>query len=457
MSKIKLIIGNSESKIENLPKEHHKPLKELLSYIPASQTYGSSYRFTPKRCLIDKAGIFPSGLQYIIESYFKMVGLKYQIQSLRRLPEAISDYPINLPCTPYTEQEEAANACLNATRGIVVAPTGMGKSIIAALIISKVKVKTLLVVPTVELREQLTKSLSQYFSTTKCGRICDNPDIAVENVDALDPNKILTDYHCVIIDEFHHSGAKSYRKLNKKAWKNVYFKFGLTATPFRSQDRERLLLEGVLSKVIYSVDYYKAVSKGYIVPIEAYYYEVPQSDTSGLKNNWHSVYSALVTNNGGRNALIGDILRGLKEAKIPTLCLVKEITHGEALRNNGEFYFANGENSDTPHLIKLFNSEKLTTLIGTNGVIGEGIDTKPAEFIIIAGLGKSKNAFMQQVGRGLRVHKEKTSCKIILFKDNSHKWTKRHFAEQVKILREQYGISPEKLTFENSVDKSTKA
>ena len=84
----------------------------------------------------------------------------------------------------------------------------------------------------------------------------------------------------------------------------------------------------------------------------------------------------------------------------PTLTLVKEINHGKALSVLSDSPFSNGEDEESRKYIELFKEARIKTLIGTTGVLGEGVDTKPAEYVIIAGLGKSKNAFMQQVGRG---------------------------------------------------------
>lgn len=267
--------------------------------------------------------------------------------------------------------------------------------------------------------------------------------IAVENVDALDPNKLLVGYNCVIIDEFHHSAAKTYRKLNTKAWKNVYHRFGMTATAFRSKDEEKLLLESVLSEVIYEVNYQTAVYKRYIVPMEAYYIDLPKQTVKG--ETWAQVYNELVVNNSHRNDIIVGILECAPKQLGPTLCLVKEIAHGNKISVKSKVSFANGQSSDCTDLIKGFNNGQLMSLIGTTGVLGEGVDSRPAELIIIAGLGKSKNAFMQQCGRGFRRYPGKESCKIILFRDPSHKWTIKHFNAQKKYLLEEYGVVPVKI------------
>jgi superfamily II DNA or RNA helicase len=437
---ITLVVDNSTCQLQDLPFEVWKELRELLSYQIDSRTaYFSSAR-SNTRYLMDKKGGFPTGLLYLVLDYLATRGVSYRKEDRRKVPEPRTGlFKLTLGLTPYPEQLEAARAAKLASRGIICAPTGVGKSLIVALIIQELQVPTLIVVPSLELKRQLTASLREMFG--------DLTYIRVENVDALDPKAELKGYDCVIIDEFHHSGAKTYRDLNKKAWKGVYYKFGLTATPFRSKDEERLLLESVLSEVIYKVEHRVAVEKGYIVPIEAYYYELPLKEVTGNEMSWPSVYSELVVNRDDRNELIAKLLHSLFLARTSTLCLVKEIKHGNRLENmlNGAAAFANGESDLTPALIKQFNAGKEPVLIGTTGVLGEGVDTKPAEYIIIAGLGKSKNGFMQQCGRGFRRYEGKESCKVILFKDPSHKWTLQHFKAQVKYLREEYGITPVKL------------
>lgn len=441
---MKLKIDNSTCLIEGYTQAQFKELRELLSYSddPKAKFY-AGHKFSAKKFLITKRGEFPTGLLYLVKDWLKANKLQAEVKDVRIVPNKVkTPFVLNLGHTPYPEQEKAAYVCEAKTRGIVCAPTGTGKSVIAAMIINKLQVKTLLVVPSLELKRQLTEGLKEAFGPKVVGGL--GKPIAVENVDALDPTEVIS-YDCVIIDEFHHSGAKTYRKLNNKAWSKVYYKIGLTATPFRSQDHERLLLESVLSEVIYRIDYQTAVAKGYIVPMEAYYYELPKKASEAY--TWAQVYKELVVENKERNELLRDILFSLSESNASTLCLVKEIAHGNTLSKLTGLPFANGQDEHGKEHIKLFNKSQGLQLIGTTGVLGEGVDTKPAEFIIIAGLGKSKPAFMQACGRGFRRFNNKQSCKIILICDRSHKFTLRHFKEQVKILKEEYGVIPVKLEY----------
>lgn len=431
---MRLIIGNSESKVEGLSREQHKALSTLLSYEVNPQAAYFSGGFVRKSSLLDKHGAFPSGLLDVVKRWFGASQVEYIDTRVR--PNARQGlYNFRLHLTPYPEQENAVAGCLEALRGTVSMPTGTGKSVTMALLINKLQVRTLVVVPNLELKRQLESTFKSIFGPTK--------DIVVENVDSPKLNQ-LTDFDCLIIDEAHHVAAKTYRKLNKRAWGGIYYRYFFTATPFRVRDEEQLLMESVAGRVIYRLDYPTAVAKGFIVPIQAYYIDIPKK--AHVKGQtWAEVYSELVVNNKERNDIISNILANLDSAGVSTLCLVKEIAHGELLSNKTGIHFVKGENENNRQMILEFNLRERNSLIGTTGVLGEGVDTKPAEYVIVAGLGKAKGAFMQQCGRGVRTYPGKEAAKIILLRDKSHRWCLKHYREQCKVLLDEYGVKPVKL------------
>lgn len=339
--------------------------------------------------------------------------------------------------TPYPEQLDAVKTAALKHRGIISAITGSGKSLMIGLLIQELQVRTIIVTPSIELKEQLSASMINWFGRDKVGK---GKDIYVENVQTL---KAILGYDCIIIDEFHHGAAKTYRNLNKAAWKDIYYRFGFTSTPFRNVTEETLLLEGLLSEVIYKLDYKKAAFKGYICPIEGYYIEMTKVKTDAY--SWSEVYSQLVVDNMPRNEAIAWLLLNLNAQSKATLCLVKEVRHGALIESLTGIPFANGKDEDSRKYIKQFAEGKITSLIGTTGILGEGIDCKPCEYVIICGLGKAKSALMQQIGRAVRTYPGKESAKIILIKDRSHKFLLRHFNIQVSILKDEYGVVLTKL------------
>lgn len=432
-------INNSTSKITGLVSSKFNKLRKLLSYTtnPTASYFAGNYN-RPKY-VIDKQGVFATGLlnrviNFLIKEKIQFEEKDLRIASILKIRK-IDHKPDFSDIIPYTWQKWAAKVAEDSHRGIVSACTGSGKSLVIALIASRLSVRTLIVVPNLEIKEQLTDSLKRVFK--------DMSNITVENIDS-NALKTATDYDLLIIDEAHHVAAKTYQKLNKSAWKGIYYRIFLTATPFRNQTEETLLFEGIAGQVIYELSYKEAVSKGYVVPVEAYYIEIPKVETDAY--TWQEVYSQLVVNNKPRNQAIGHLMASLAMAKISTLCLVKEIQHGNNIASIIlSTPFANGQDETTRHFIKKFNSGELLSLIGTTGMLGEGVDTKPCEYVIIAGLGKAKSAFMQQVGRAIRIYPDKHSAKIILIKDKSHKFLLKHFQAQVKILRGEYGVTPMRL------------
>lgn len=446
---IALKINNSYSSISGLSIEQFKTLREILSYkLPKAQSYFSRDPAQGKRYLLDKRGEFPTGLLYLVEIYLSLLSRPVSKLDHRKRPEAQPGrFEASMSLKPYPEQITAAKMLFRAHRGICSAVTGFGKSLIIALLVDLLQVRTLVVVPSLELKTQLRETLKKIFPKTQIGGL--GLDIAVENIAALDPKKKLIGYDAVIIDEFHHSAAKTYRELNKKSWVDVYHRFGFTATCFRSISEEKLLLESMLSQVVYKIDHAEAVSKGYVLPLEAYYFELPKIEVKSA-DNWAAVYSELIVNRKDRNEKIVSLGNRLFVGCKSTLILVNQIDHGEILQQmfsdiGLEVPFANGEDSTSSEHIADFSCGKLKLLVASS-VVGEGVDTRACEYIILAGgSGKSRVKLMQNAGRSFRKFVGKDSGKIITFKDYSHKWLIGHHAHFMKTMREEYGVKSIKL------------
>lgn len=431
---VTIIRDNSYSQITGLTPEQFKGLRKALSYTADPKSAYYTGGFTQVKYMIDKKGFFPSGLLPRVRKHLVSRTVVWHDQDKRVQPPMPKTWSPLSGIAPYKAQLDALVCAEAYKQGILSMPTGSGKSLVIALIASRFNLKTLVVVPNIEIREQLKSTLK--------AMMADSSKVTVENIDSTRLAK-LTGFDVLIIDEAHHVSASTYQRLNRKAWAGIYYRFMLTATPFRNQEHEMLLFEGIAGQVIYKLSYQEAVASRYIVPVEAYYIESPKQPTEAT--TWQGVYRHLVVQNQARNELIATLMMSLKASGSSTLCLVKEIAHGQALSELTGIPFANGQDEDTRAYITQFNTGKIKALIGTTGIIGEGVDTKSCEYAIIAGLGKAKSAFMQQVGRAVRTYPGKESAKVILIKDKSHKWTLTHFNAQRTILKEEYGVEPIKI------------
>lgn len=434
---VTIALNNSYSQIKGLTTGPFSLLRKELSY--KNRTFNNNW--TKTVYLIDNKGFYPSGLTNRVKKYLTNQKIQFNVVDNRVKPKgnynnlAIFKVKKEFSLIPNECQLNALNACIANAKGTLSIPTGVGKSFVIGLIAHHYQVKTLVVVPNLELKAQLTQTLANLFENTS--------HITVENIDSPNLKKLDEAYDCLIIDEAHHVASKTYKKLNKVVWKSIYYRFFLTATPYRTKTEENIVFEGIAGEIIYKLSYREAIRKGYIVPVEAYYYDLPK-----IENDYYTyqeVYKNLVVNNVIRTHITSQILQSLYECKISTLCLVREIDHGSFIRSQTGIWFANGQDEDSKKHINDFKSGKIKSLIATTGVCGEGCDTVPAEYIIIAGLGKAKGAFLQQIGRAVRRYPGKESAKIILFRDRSHKFLLRHFREQVKILKDEFGIEAIKL------------
>ncbi len=434
---INLTLGNSFSRIEGLSFEQFKSLREKLSYRvdPQEAFFGGTSR-SPRRYLLSKRGEFPTGLYRHVEAWLQTLTDARHCKDTRVQPPKGARYGLMTleGKTPRPSQLRAAYNAVRAHRGIIRMPTRSGKSLVMGLLMQELQVRTLIVVPSVGLREQLRKDVVEWFGET--------PDIVIENIDAailMD----LTDFGMLIVDEAHHTAAKTYRELNRKAWKKIFFRFFFTATPFRANSEEQLLMESVTGEIVFSMSYQDALNEGCVVPVEAYYVDVPEVSIDS--NQWRQVYNEGIVHNEGRNELICHVMTALEASGVNVLCLLREIAHGKQIEAATGFPFANGQDGLVRMRILEFNLRETQGLIGTVGVLGEGMTMPPCEYVLIAGGGKSRIQFMQNVGRALGKYPGKESAKIILFRDTSHKFLRRHFNAQIKTLREEYGIKPVKL------------
>lgn len=421
--------GNSYSKLNGLNRDQEKAVSKALSYTVGGSSAFFGRDYARQTSLLSKTGEFPSGL--LIRVLMELVKYGVTIDDTRFKPLQ-SPHHMVLSGKAYPWQDLAVETAIRTESGIITAPTGTGKSRCMAMLIAKLGMKTLVVVPSLEIRRQLQQTFKEF-------RL---KNVRVENIDSTTLNH-FKDFDCLIIDEAHHTASKTYRKLNKKMWNGIYYRFFFTATPFRNDSEEQLLFESIAGRIIYKLDYIEAIEKGYIVPVEAYYLDIPKQATDAV--SYREVYNELVVNHSLRNETIAELLLTLNSVEKSTLCLVREVKHGQILSGITGLPFVSGIDDDSRDYIRQFNSGEIKVLIGTTGILGEGIDTKPCEYVVIAGLGKAKSQLMQQVGRGVRTFPGKESAKIILIQDRSHKFLSRHFKAQSAILQEEYGVLPVKL------------
>ena len=152
-------------------------------------------------------------------------------------------------------QSEALDAWFkNDCKGIIVLPTGTGKTRIALAILSRLMEPTLIVVPTIELMKQWYNKIQAFFNVSigfygggkkniRCITIA-TYDSAYINIEFLG-NK----FKLIVFDEVHHLPSPGYRQIAEMS--AAPYRLGLTATPER-EDNLHLDLNTLVGEIVYS-------------------------------------------------------------------------------------------------------------------------------------------------------------------------------------------------------------
>jgi superfamily II DNA or RNA helicase len=146
---------------------------------------------------------------------------------------------------PFPHQTEALAAWWNAGgRGVVVLPTGTGKTFLAVLAINKAARPTLVVTPTIDLLNQWYAELLVAFGDSVGLIGGGHYDIQPLTVTTYDSAYIHLDrwgarFGLLVFDECHHLPGPTY--LMAAVGSLAPFRLGLTATPERADGQEQLL------------------------------------------------------------------------------------------------------------------------------------------------------------------------------------------------------------------------
>ena len=146
---------------------------------------------------------------------------------------------------PRPFQAEAREAWLRrGRRGVVVLPTGAGKTILAVLLIARVGRPTLIHVPTIDLMHQWRDVLTRFLEVDVGmlgGGLSEERAITVTTYDSalLHVSSRGNRFGLCIFDECHRLPAEQYRFIALSSI--APFRLGLTATPERADGLERVL------------------------------------------------------------------------------------------------------------------------------------------------------------------------------------------------------------------------
>lgn len=363
-------------------------------------------------------------------------------------PRPALPYPTTVTQLPRPYQAEALAAWQAAGgRGVVVLPTGAGKTFLAVLAIHALRLWTVVLVPTLDLLAQWQQALIRGLDAPPDGvgvfgggaqEI--RPLTVITYESAARHPRLLTRYGLLVSDEVHHLPAPAYRRIAEGAL--APYRLGLSATPERADGGHAILAE-LIGREVYRREPHDLAKTGHIAPYEERRVDVSLVQEERARYDEHTrtyrgylaarglqvrsaeEFERLVLRRSGGDPLAYAALRAHQQArriafgaksKLPAVEELLERHRDERVLIFSEYNAAVEELGrllcipvivhSTPvaerrEILEKFRSGVYTKL-ATGRVLNEGVDVPDASVAIVLSGSGTRREYIQRLGRILR-------------------------------------------------------
>lgn len=316
-------------------------------------------------------------------------------------------------------------------RGLVVLATGLGKTWLAAFDAQQMGARRVLFVAH---REEILNQAAETFLRIRprarvgfyMGQMRDTQvDILCASVQTLGRTEHLSrfspqHFDYLVIDEFHHAAAPTYRNLLK--YFAPQFLLGLTATPDRTDQSDILSLCD--DNLVYNCNLFAGVMAGLLAPF--HYFGIWDESVNYKEIPWRNgrFDPTELSNKLATLARARHILKQWRaKAQHRTLAFCVSVRHAEYMaeqfRKEGVAAVAVYSGSDMSRGDSLLQlSEGRLQVIFSVDLFSEGVDLPSIDTVLMLRPTESKVLFLQQLGRGLRRFEGKEKLVVLDFIGN---------------------------------------
>lgn len=358
--------------------------------------------------------------------------------------------PTGLEVTPFLHQQEMLED-LDAARAkgfsenLIVAATGTGKTVVAALDYKRLaddagNLPTLLFIAhRREILEQSRRTYRRVLDSGSFGELLLAGEVPTEwrhvfaSVQSLTPDRLdkidPARFEVVVIDEFHHADAPSYRRVLDHV-RPVQL-VGLTATPERG-DGKSVADEFFDGRVASELRLWDALGEDLLVPFH-YFGVADETDLRSLE--WRrgsydpAQLSAVYTGNDARAAKVIAELRNkvLDTTQMRAIGFCVSVQHAQYMARvfSSAGIPAVAVSGGTPqaerdHALRQLRDREVNCLFAVD-LFNEGLDVPEIDTILLLRPTQSSTVFLQQVGRGLRRAEGKAVLTVLDFIGQQHR------------------------------------
>jgi len=359
-------------------------------------------------------------------------------------------------------QLDAIAHAIATNRSLLISPTASGKSLIIYCLVryyQMMELKTLILVPTTSLVEQMYKDFEDYgwSSGTYCQKIYQGhdkkvtKDVVISTWQSIHrmPRQYFRQFGAVFGDEAHLFKAKSLTGIMTKL-DTCKYRFGLTGTLDDTQTH-RLVLEGLFGKSKYVITTKELIDNNTLanLKIDCIILKYPDEDRQIVKDFEYAAELEYIVTKAERNTFVCDLVGHLSGNTLVLFQFVEK--HGKILhdiiqdkyKDRKVFFVYGGVDTDTREEIReIVENEKDAVIVASYGTFSTGINIRNISNIVFSSPSKSKIRVLQSLGRGLRQQGGNKTLRLYdisddLSLDSKLNFTLRHFKERLNIYNDQ--------------------
>jgi superfamily II DNA or RNA helicase len=387
----------------------------------------------------DQGLVCPRGAARQICTIAKQHGEKIRlIDNRRTLPPV--DFQFRGSLRPF--QQQAVNSCLKHEFGVLSAPTGAGKTVMAAYMIAQRKQPELIVVHTKELLKQWQDRIKQFLGINAGvigGGKMDIQPVTVATVQSLVKvaGAVAPHFGYLICDECHRAPAMQYVDAIKHF--DCRYMTGLSATTYRRDGLSKVIFWH-LGDVAGSIDKAEVVDNGDLCQAQVVWIETDFNTTTDASTYYTKVLSDLAEDQS-RNKLICrtvaennghgiSLLLSDRKAHCHTLAAILKAEHGI----NAHVLTGATSTRDREQILSDLQQGKCKYMIATSALVGEGFDMPAISSMFLTTPVRYHGRLIQYIGRALRPAPGKDQATVFDFVDNNNPV----FASQARYRRQTY-------------------
>ena len=328
------------------------------------------------------------------------------------------------------EQQMATSAMLAHDTGILAATTAFGKTVVAAWLIARRGVNTLILVHRKQLMEQWSDRLCEFLDITEReigrlggGRKKLRSRIDIAMIQSLvrhgEVDDRIADYGHVVMDECHHVPAPGFAQVADRA--RARYITGLSATVTR-KDGQHPVLFMQCGPVRHRVDAKQQAARrpfSHQVLVHSTGFRMPGEPDRDPRIEYRRICEHLAGDDARNAAICADVGRCVREGRAP-LVLTERIDHLEALTGGlraigAHVIVLRGGMGSKPLKAALARAAEHVpgqVLLATGRFIGEGFDNARLDTLFLTMPVSWRGTIAQYVGRLHRLHEDKREVRV---------------------------------------------